>query len=325
MSSSTFVGICISLCATLSNAIGYTLQKLAHRRADEAALAASSPALAFWRYWQFPAGLGCCIAAAIFDVVSYGFAGQSTLGPIGAVTLVWVALLSWRVLREEYTRLDAASTALMLTGTAVALASSASAPAENFDLAGVLSRLSRAPVYAYVALVAALGCSAAVVVRRLSAFKPAALSARALVLDASLRPFCAGLLAGSTGLCVKAFVEVVSNAFREGTGDDFQRPQPYLFLAMLIFSLVNQLAFLNSGLARHDSNRIVPVYRELLRRRRCCCCCCCCCCWRSGRPWTARAPLYTRAPLAFLAHASSLFRRDHARLLPGSDWVDRLG
>ena len=280
---STVVGVILELCATVCNAGGYTLQKLAHRRVDAAAAEAmagtaggasvaalaatpdvgagrpAAPPLPYYRYWQFGAGLLCCVLAAVLDVVSYGFAAQSQLGPVSATTLVWVALLSWRVLGEPFTRLDAIGDGLMLLGTGVALASSSGEPAADYGLDGVLSNLQRPSVAAYLTVLVLVGAAGAAAAGRLSRVPVAALSHRAAAADAIIRPAVAGLLAGSTGLNVKAFVTCLTAAFRDHTSADFQRIQPYIFLAALVTSLVLQLNFLNSGLARYDANRIVPI------------------------------------------------------------------
>ena len=281
---STFVGVLLSLSATMGNGLGYILQKLAHRRVDEAAEAAAAHAageardgpvpssasaaapapLPFWRYWQFGAGLLCCVAAAGLDVASYGFAAQSQLGPIGATTLVWVALLSWRVLKERFTRLDALSTGLMLTGTVVALVASKGVPDEKFNLDIILAKLQRPVVGVYLGLAGAVGGLGAFAIARWSRLPPHALPPREMAADAVARPFVAGLLAGSTGLNVKAFVSIITNAGTVHSTDDFRHVQPYIFLVALVSSLVLQLSFLNSGLARYDANRIVPVYQITL-------------------------------------------------------------
>ena len=339
---STIVGIILELGATVCNAGGYTLQKLAHRRVDAVALQAASgagssalspeanadvttvraPPLPYYRYWQFGAGLLCCVLAAVLDVVSYGFAAQSQLGPVSATTLVWVALLSWRVLGEPFTRLDAIGDGLMLLGTGVALASSSGEPAADYGLDGVLSNLERPSVAAYLSVLVLIGAAGAFAAGRFSRVPSAELSHRAAAADAVIRPAVAGLLAGSTGLNVKAFVTCLTAAFRNHSGADFKRIQPYIFLVALVTSLVLQLNFLNSGLARYDANRIVPIctFLDFCARSAV----------HSSQPARCPSPLQTTLRAFHVRpmlppHPHHTCRPNHARLLPGLDRLDLLG
>lgn len=125
------LGIGLSVLGSLCTALGYTFQKLAHRRADASAEAAAREAARsgeragpsglsedvstvegevtqrsvpkaprgtpYYRFWQFPAGLAMLILGSVVGVVTFGLAGQAELAPMSAVTLVWNELLSWRV------------------------------------------------------------------------------------------------------------------------------------------------------------------------------------------------------------------------------------
>lgn len=121
------LGIGLSVLGSLCTALGYTFQKLAHRRADASAEAAAREvarnagpgtdlaeggpsSLAslpkplpkgtpYYRFWQFPAGLAMLILGSIVGVITFGLAGQAELAPMSAVTLVWNELLAWRVSR----------------------------------------------------------------------------------------------------------------------------------------------------------------------------------------------------------------------------------
>jgi hypothetical protein len=130
MEKNATLGIFIALAGTLCSAGGYTFQKLAHRRADVSAAAAHAAseaaaaqalrltvdgslggqaagdddlrkpppkAIPYYRFWQFPAGLGMLILGSITAVFSFGLAGQAQLAPMSAVTLIWNELLAWRV------------------------------------------------------------------------------------------------------------------------------------------------------------------------------------------------------------------------------------
>ena len=129
------LGIAISLCGTLCSAVGYTLQKLAHHRADRAGLidrvvaevpvsrdvaepagvlavsaappaeildsndetaTARRPTVPYHKYWQFPAGIAMLVLGSLTAIISFGLAGQAQLAPMSAVTLLWNELLAWK-------------------------------------------------------------------------------------------------------------------------------------------------------------------------------------------------------------------------------------
>jgi hypothetical protein len=309
---SAAVGISLSLGGTLCNAVGYTLQKLAHRRVDAQqqqaasdgaaralkvahvgapldlsaapppppppldagaaaayAGAASAPPLApppprlfYWTCWQFWLGLAIVAGGAVLGVVSFGFAGQATLGPVGAVTLVWIELLSWRVLRERFTRADAGAVALMLAGAALALVVGGDGPpAPAYDLDGVLAMLSRPAVFAYGAAGGAAVAAAAAAAARWGATPPRSLPAAAAAADAVCRAGAAGALVGCTGLFVKATVEVVTSSLAARSLAALRRPQPYFFVAALLASLAAQVTAFNGALARYDASVVAPIYQ----------------------------------------------------------------
>lgn len=56
------------------------------------------------------------VNAAVFALI-----GQSESSSLGALTMVWNAFLSWKFLGEEFTRIDALTTTLMVFGTVIAV------------------------------------------------------------------------------------------------------------------------------------------------------------------------------------------------------------
>jgi drug/metabolite transporter (DMT)-like permease len=113
------LGVFVAAIGCCCSAVGYTLQKWAHRRAAahnaERAAAGLKP-LPSYMFLQWPLGLLALVVGSAFAVVTFGLAGQAELAPMGAVTLVANTLLAWRVLGEPFTRLDALAIALMGAG-----------------------------------------------------------------------------------------------------------------------------------------------------------------------------------------------------------------
>ena len=75
----------------------------------------------YWQYWQFPVGLAFLVLGTIPAAFVFGLAPQSTLAPLGSVTMILNTIFSWRFLGESFTRVDGVSLALMAVGTTVAV------------------------------------------------------------------------------------------------------------------------------------------------------------------------------------------------------------
>ena len=278
-SKNSSLGLVLAIVGTFCSAVGYTFQKLAHRRADvsrsaaAAAASASAPAgsaankpaaaaLPFWRFWQLSAGFAALVLGSVTAVFAFGLAGQAELAPMGAVTLIWTEVLAALVLREAFTRVDALAVALMSCGTILALVF-ADKSNLSYSLDGILALLNRPVVYAYTTVVAAGVAAAAVAVAQWGRYPPAALSRAAFSADAFCRAFIGGVFGGWTGALVKALVEVLFGSLGGGGGggSPWARPEPYVALVLLAGSLTLQLGYMNSGLARYEANRIIPIYQ----------------------------------------------------------------
>lgn len=254
MGSNPTLGILLAMCGCFCSACGYTLQKLAHRRA------AASSSASYWRYWQFIAGMGMLIIGSIFAVAVFGLAGQAELAPMGAVTLIFNELLAWRVLRESFTRVDALSVALMGMGTTIALAGAVKANAA-YSIDAILALLTRPAGVAYTTLALCLIAGLILFIARMTKRPVETLTRGEAAADAFSRAFVGGMLGGFTGFLVKAVVEIVVSMVAASRWSDALRVEPYLLGAALALCLPNQVRFMNSGLSRYESNRIIPVYQ----------------------------------------------------------------
>ena len=214
----------------------------------------------YWRMWQTAAGLACLVAGSGISTAALGLAGQAQLAPVACLTLAWQDLMSWRVLRESFGRADLAALVLMLGGTALALAFADRAdPA--LTLADVLAKLAAPASVAYNGALAVVAAAAAVRLRVWARVPAAALSRGAYAADAFGRAAIGGLCGGWTGVLVKSLVSVLADSMASGSGANWATVWPWLLLAALAASLACQLSFLNSALARHEANRVVPIYQ----------------------------------------------------------------
>lgn len=105
------VAIPLVLFGTFCTAIGYTLQKLEHKRNPN-----SNETYKKIKWW-----LGCLflLIGAIISVVALGMVPQTTLSPASSVTLLYNSFLAAKVLKERFTRIDLISTCFIVVGTII--------------------------------------------------------------------------------------------------------------------------------------------------------------------------------------------------------------
>ncbi len=81
-----------------------------------------------------------------------------------------------------------------------------------------------------------------------------------------LRPFSYGLVAGASGgiqnVCFKTAGMLMRKGFenREGVRSVWKGPYPYFFLVIVIFLAIQQITWLNKGLAQYDAVLALPLY-----------------------------------------------------------------
>ena len=80
-----------------------------------------APPKSYMTYWQFPAGLALLIAGTLCAAFVLGLAPQSTLAPLGSVTMILNTIFAWKFLGEAFTRIDLAAVLLMAAGTTLAV------------------------------------------------------------------------------------------------------------------------------------------------------------------------------------------------------------
>lgn len=203
------------------------------------------------------------VVGSVFSVVTMGMAGQAELAPMAATTMMWNMVLAWRVLREPFGRVDALALGLMCAGTTVALLFGGKAEA-SYDVEGVLALLARPVAWGYAVVAGSTILAAAAAVRILGLRPAAELDRLQAGADAFGRAWVGGMLGGFTGFTVKATVEMVVSAASAGNWASLGRLEVIAIMAALPLFLVNQVRYMNSGLARYESSRVIPVYQSTL-------------------------------------------------------------
>jgi hypothetical protein len=215
-------------------------------------------------YWQFPVGLLLLVVGTLFAAFVFGLAPQSTLAPLGSVTMILNTILSWKFLGEAFTYIDAVSIGLMACGTTVAVLFGKSSDPKYTCVHGfqracidcvvfmrirVASRLSSV-VNLFVNRPAAwaLASSAALAITAATAFvytvgrKPIEEMRPGLRrVDVFCRAFLGAAWSGYSNFASKAVVEVAFSSVLNRSGADWQRPELYLLAFVMFASLIMQV------------------------------------------------------------------------------------
>ena len=255
-----FISIIVACC----NSTGMGLQKRVHLELASAPPAAGKRRSAYWRDPRWAVGLVCMFLASMLVLVNYSLLDQSRASAFSSLTIVSNAVMAKFYLKESFTRYDAASAALILTGVVICgiygATASSGAPSTLDEL---WAQLSRTTVYIASPLVALLSLALYTLVRHSEAQTMLGRrSHRLRKLECFARAFLAGIFSGSTGFFAKAVVCGVSDSLRTKLlAGSLANPKFYLFLAGLPCSIFCQLKTLNEGLRAFDTMELVPIYQ----------------------------------------------------------------
>ena len=254
-----WIGVLLSCTASTMNALGLNLTRMSSgatqpdsttnkQCANKFSLPFSSTALSV-------VGILLSSLCGVVDVVSYGYAPQSTLAPLGSFTLV-VNLLLAPILHDEPIQLnDALYTVVIIFGVVLCILSSTTtsstegepAPLTPSDLA------TFATTFAFRALVV----SAGVLVLSLAAHvqRSTALGFAKSLSTGFVYPVVAGMLGGSTALCAKVLTILLPSS------TDVDVVTTLLPLALLCATFgISQVVINGHGLSKHSSLVMVPIY-----------------------------------------------------------------
>mmetsp|Transcript_9011 Transcript_9011/g.16633 ORF Transcript_9011/g.16633 Transcript_9011/m.16633 type:complete len:350 (-) Transcript_9011:1928-2977(-) len=232
---SAVIGILLAVMASCLNALGMNLQRLgqkpdAHEHMNTA-------------------GIALAAGAGILDMVSFGFAPQSLLAPLGAVTLIANLCLAPVLHQEKLAQVDIAATVLVCVGIAITLLSSSGDTPEltYFEL----QRLAKRPVFmvfltGYITAIAGL-ISHIYVGERQGQGKSKLIGVG--------YPMLSGMLGGLTVLNAKIMTELLRLV---SIRTHFAVIIPVI--AMVLGCAISQTAVLNRGLGKHSSLFIIPLF-----------------------------------------------------------------
>ena len=251
------LGLSIGVMGCCATAVGYTLQKIAHIRTARAKLDSPNEHFTYWKRVEFIVGCVLLVAASCSAAVTFTMVSQSELAPLGAVTLAVQVALSFCLLQEPFTWIDGLAVFLMTIGTTLAIGNAKSAN-QQMSVDSIVFLFMRP-----VSIISGVGVS--VVIMTLASFVAAvgrkhgaALPAGTANLDALSRSVIAGLLGGCTTTLGKAVASLlILPAYRRDVAS-LGRIEPWLCASALAIVMTYQMRYLNSGLGRYDSMRVIP-------------------------------------------------------------------
>jgi|EP01047_Picozoa_sp_COSAG01_P030182 drug/metabolite transporter (DMT)-like permease len=255
------LGVVLSVVSSVVSNLGVNTQKLSLMR--EAKRKKGAPDRSYFRQPLWLVGLLMVFTGSLGDFAALGFAAQSLVTPVGAVTMVANLFFASMWLGETLSGKDMVGTVLILIGAVLA-----GAFADKSDQCYTLDELVN--LYAEPAFVvyvlAVLGVCALFygISRRCERVRAehGVHSAQYAKLT-KIHPFCYSLLSGTTGAQSVLFAKSTAELLEISFGGDvqFHRPVSWLILALMLCSIFLQLHFMARGLQHFDALYIVPVFQ----------------------------------------------------------------
>eukprot|EP01084_Bolivina_argentea_P132288 233460_1 len=119
-SSSTTIGACIAITASILNAIGFTLQKQGHNKLKQ--LNKDSPrAKSMFSDKTWRIGFGIFLLGGLANAIALYFAPQSLVLPLSAITLVANTILATQILGEPFEKKSYFGVCLVIIGSTLAV------------------------------------------------------------------------------------------------------------------------------------------------------------------------------------------------------------
>jgi hypothetical protein len=238
-------GVCLACVTTFLSALGFTLQKASF---------ASAPFLGCLRSpFTWYAGLACVVISALASLAVSALLGQLLASSMAALTLVWAAGARHFLLGEAVGIHDVAEAVLLMAGTVI--------------IAAGRGLTERDPVLFSPTLLAT----------SLNSWRSAIYCAVfffcfAVLWTSSWRQFCrlpcllglSALFGALTGAASKAVGSLLVQAGRTGSIAEVAASfYTWLFVLVLVASVLFQLAYLNEALKVGAASVVIPSYQGL--------------------------------------------------------------
>ncbi|GAD91893.1 DUF803 domain membrane protein [Paecilomyces variotii No. 5] len=191
-------------------------------------------------YWW--AGIVLMTIGEAGNFLAYGFAPASIVSPLGVIALVSNCVIAPFMLKEKFRKRDFWGVVVAIAG-AVVVVLSASSSEEKIGPHEIWDMITTWEFELYLGLTASM-----IVVLMWSSAK---YGSRTLLIDLGL----VGLFGGYTALSTKGVASLLSFTLWHV----ITFPITYLLVAVLVFSALMQIRYLNRALQRFDSTQVIPT------------------------------------------------------------------
>lgn len=271
MVASWVIGVLLCVVAAIFSNGGLTLQKLNHMRNIEAmdevedstrgsdAMAGRKSHVNYVRQPLWLLGLSGVILGSLFDFLALGFAAQSVVAPLGALTLVSNTVLAPLVLGEVMTKRDFFATGAIIVGSIITVIFASREDrimpvAELLDLFGSFNFMGY--VFFIIMVLAGMWLFKRYIVRQPVEKYNQYVAHHRFTLAAM-----SGVIGAQSVLLAKCTSELLLNTIR-GNGVMFSHFETYLVLVALGFTIFSQIKWLNEALELFDALYVVPVFQS---------------------------------------------------------------
>ncbi|KAF2490449.1 DUF803-domain-containing protein [Lophium mytilinum] len=216
---------------------GRNSSETAGSRYGEAALKESYLRSPYW--WT---GIIMMTIGEAGNFLAYGFAPASIVSPLGVVALIVNCIIAPFMLKEHFRKRDAFGVVVAVAG-AVVVVLSASDNNPKLGPDEIWDSIKRWEFEAYLAI------TAVVILVLMAASKE--YGPRSILIDLGL----VGLFGGYTALSTKGVASLLSYTLWRA----LTFPVFYLLIAVLIFTAIMQIKYVNRALQRFDSTQVIPT------------------------------------------------------------------
>lgn len=274
-------GIIFTFIAAFGSTTGLILQKIAHRvEQSKEELGIPQP-----KWNGIPCNkyflCGFIFLALIplpFEFLALMYAGQSIILPTGTgCTVVFGQLLAPAILGEKLTKLDLLATFLISTGVVVSIAFGTHVT-PHYSAEKLMSLFTETAFITSLVITTILTIACLIIFHVEKLYNRVPVPARIPLLA-----FVPSAIGAIQITCFKVLSELTKNTFTgklvsvtsNATGaivysqsyertNEFLKPSLYLYLFLVITLAIQQLSYLNRGLARHNAIKFLPTYNTLL-------------------------------------------------------------
>ncbi|GAM90967.1 hypothetical protein ANO11243_090140 [Dothideomycetidae sp. 11243] len=238
---SSIIGIVVAICGNIIISFALNTQRYAHIRLSREKEANGKEKNYLSSPWWW-LGITLMVIGECGNFLAYGFAPASIVSPLGVVALVSNCLIAPWMLHEKFRLRDAIGVLIAIAGCVIVVLS-ASGSNPKLDADEIWRLISTWEFETY------FGITAFLIIALM--YASSRYGEKSILIDLGL----VGLFGGYTALATKGVASLLSNTiWRVVTF-----PVTYLLVAILVFTAIMQIKYVNRSLQRFNSTQVIPT------------------------------------------------------------------